>query len=494
MAAPIRACCCKHSARTLLKFSCTLTFPQSVRWYSRGFRRKPIAVSSPETDLQRIKAKGGLVQNPRLNPYVPYVPGDPTQQAQLKVAKSGDARKLKDTSQASANKQDQLQRSRVSQQKTPTFADSGLRYEKLEEGDKRFGQVLMTARSRKEREKKGIILLEGRRLILDSLKAGAHLKYLYFSDLSLVAGLPQELLRDADLYKVQYRHLKIWADTHTPAGILGVFAKPDEGEVLLPQQDTLPMTVVCDNVRDPGNMGTLIRTAAAAGCRKILATKGCVDVWDPKVLRGAMGAHFYTAILNNLTWSQVGNHIPAHTTICIADARKDTVLQRSFDVDHPEVLNMLSVGKDTEASSESDSDDEDTSSSGEESESRRGTFSLAKVSYETDDAQEQAAKLNKEKKQLYSRLPLSVVDYSDLDCSKADSVAVVIGGETEGVSAQAKKFAFDRYGQYVTIPMVQAADSLNTATAAAVILYEIRRQLVARLQKEEKSNCKSAAS
>lgn len=54
----------------------------------------------------------------------------------------------------------------------------------------------------------------------------------------------------------------------------GIFAKPADGEVLLPQTDTLPMTLICDNVRDPGNMGTLIRTAAAAGCQRILATKG----------------------------------------------------------------------------------------------------------------------------------------------------------------------------------------------------------------------------
>lgn len=81
----------------------------------------------------------------------------------------------------------------------------------------------MAAKSRKEREKSGIILMEGRRLIVDSLNAGVQLKYLYFSDTSLVSGIPASLLVDATLYKVQYRHLKMWADTHTPAGLLGIF-------------------------------------------------------------------------------------------------------------------------------------------------------------------------------------------------------------------------------------------------------------------------------
>lgn len=82
-------------------------------------------------------------------------------------------------------------------------------------------QVLMAAKSRKDRDKKEIILLEGRRLITDSLQAGARLKYLYFTETSLVEDIPKEYLENAGLFKVQYRHLKIWSDTQTPSGIVG---------------------------------------------------------------------------------------------------------------------------------------------------------------------------------------------------------------------------------------------------------------------------------
>jgi tRNA G18 (ribose-2'-O)-methylase SpoU len=69
-------------------------------------------------------------------------------------------------------------------------------------------------------------------------------------------------------------------------------------------------------------MGTIIRTAAAVGCDKILITKGCVDIWDPKVIRSAMGAHFRIPILNNLSYEQILSYLPIDTKILFADNNK----------------------------------------------------------------------------------------------------------------------------------------------------------------------------
>ncbi|XP_076473054.1 rRNA methyltransferase 3, mitochondrial-like [Babylonia areolata] len=438
-----------------------------VRGYARGIKRTPVAVRTPTDDLQLLKAKGIAAKDPRLNAFLPFTPGDPTQtqlskKLDLGPPKSRHAAKLnmpkKQTEQPLQKKKPEVAPSVAVKEVTK----SGLQYEKLQDGDKRFGRVLMAAKSKKEREKCGLILLEGRRLILDSLNAGARLKYLYFTDASLLSRLPSELVGDAELYKVQYRHLKLWADTQTPAGVLGVFAKPAMGEVVCPQRDSFPLTLICDNIRDPGNLGTIIRTAAAVGCRKIITTKGCVDVWDPKVLRGAMGGHFYTCILTSLPWEEVANHIPSSAYLCIADTRKDCVVEKSFDTTHPKVMNLLN----TDEVESSSSDEEDGSSSDEESSSSSEDESSVPDKSWSDKSSE-----------VYERVPMSVVQYSDMDCAGAKEIAVVVGGETEGVSNQARKLAFDLYGQYVTIPMVEAADSLNTATAAAVVLYEARRRL-----------------
>lgn len=82
---------------------------------------------------------------------------------------------------------------------------------------------------------------------------------------------------------------------------------------------TLPMTVICDNVRDPGNMGTIIRTCAAVGCDRLISLKGCVDIWDPKVIRSGMGGHFRLSIINDIGWETINHHIPEKSHVYLAD-------------------------------------------------------------------------------------------------------------------------------------------------------------------------------
>ena len=185
-------------------------------------------------------------------------------------------------------------------------------------------------------------------------------------------------------------------------------------------------------------------------------------MWEPKVLRSGMGAHFYTSILSSLTWEQIATHIPTSSCLYIADSRKITNVEKSFDFNSKQVLSLV----DTNTANDSDSDDDTESSDGgsdmeSEEEGEKGGWSQRACA-------------------LYNRAPMTLMPYTDIKCSDAENVTVIIGGETMGVSTAAQKFAFERFGCYVTIPMVQAADSLNSAAAAAVILYEIRKQLASR--------------
>lgn len=67
--------------------------------------------------------------------------------------------------------------------------------------------------------------------------------------------------------------------------------------------------VLLDRVQDPGNLGTLLRTAAAAGHDWVFCGPGCADPWSPKVLRAAMGAHFYLQIAQGFEWNAVLSRI-----------------------------------------------------------------------------------------------------------------------------------------------------------------------------------------
>lgn len=176
-----------------------------------------------------------------------------------------------------------------------------------------------------------------------------------------------------------------------------------------------------------------------------------------------------------MQWEHIGNHIPPSSHIYIADARKELVLQKTFDARNPKILDLISSADSQILTKDEYIDNEKSKLDGGHD---RDLVSDGK---EVEEAEEE--KWSEEQNKLYKKLPLTVVNYSDVLCSNADHVTVIVGGETEGISPQAKKFAFDHYGQFITIPMIEYADSLNTATAAAIILYEIRRQIVKKFQK-----------
>lgn len=89
------------------------------------------------------------------------------------------------------------------------------------------------------------------------------------------------------------------SDTETPAGVLAVGRI---SPMSLPSPPTL--LLILDRVSTPGNLGTMLRSAAAAGADGVLLTPGCVDTYNPKVLRGSMGAHLRLPI-HELSWSEI---------------------------------------------------------------------------------------------------------------------------------------------------------------------------------------------
>ncbi len=174
---------------------------------------------------------------------------------------------------------------------------------------------------RKERSNQAAFVLEGVRLVEESLKSGWLPELVLVSQrLSERGSQLVERLRQAGVRidPVDAGVLEKLSDAETSQGILAVAQKRP---ALLPQG--WDFLIVADNLRDPGNLGTILRSAAAAGVQGLILTPGSVDAFAPKVVRAAMGAHFYLPIIEK-NWQQISALVkqrePAPARLLVADS------------------------------------------------------------------------------------------------------------------------------------------------------------------------------
>uniref|UniRef100_A0A3B1JM24 Mitochondrial rRNA methyltransferase 3b n=1 Tax=Astyanax mexicanus TaxID=7994 RepID=A0A3B1JM24_ASTMX len=335
--------------------------------------------------------------------------------------------------------------------------EKGLRYDKAQPADRSVSRLVNLARSKKLREQQGKILLEGRRLITDALDAGVSLQTVFFSSVEKLKELPLEKLAHASLIKVKLEDIRIWPDLDTPQ-LIAVFKRPEVSQMQFCEEKygkALPLTLICDNVRDPGNLGTTLRCAAAAGCHSVLLTKGCVDIWEPKVLRAAMGSHFRLPIIPSLTWTDLNRHLPANTTVHVADNCRGTTEEAEFPATPQPQKKPGDYGW------------------------VRSRHNSRKMSYDDDyDDNYDLSEFQDYEEDGFTKTRLDLQTQPYHNGWVGRHTAIVIGGETHGLSQEAMQLANRTGGRRLMIPMVHGVDSLNSAMAASVLLFEGRRQLM----------------
>lgn len=154
----------------------------------------------------------------------------------------------------------------------------------------------------KERREANAFVVEGVRLIEEAVTAGWRFRFVLYSD-----GLSE---RGIDLVNVLKAHridieevagdlLQKVSETENPQGILAVLEFTD---LRIPTSPNL--ILIPDQIRDPGNLGTLLRTAAATGVQAVLLPPETTDAFAPKVVRSGMGAHFRVPIYS-MTWEEI---------------------------------------------------------------------------------------------------------------------------------------------------------------------------------------------
>jgi TrmH family RNA methyltransferase len=184
----------------------------------------------------------------------------------------------------------------------------------------------------KGRKKSGLLLMEGPHLLDALLLADFLPREIYYQPellqrtpegralLARLLHLPASWSSVA-LFEVSERVAEALSDAQTSQGVYAVLPlslfQPERLLARRPQA-VRPALLVLDDLADPGNMGTILRTALAADVQAVLLTPHCVDCYSPKVVRAAAGAHVGLPVWTNLAWSAIEERIVEH---CGPDAR-----------------------------------------------------------------------------------------------------------------------------------------------------------------------------
>jgi len=248
--------------------------------------------------------------------------------------------------------------------------------------NKRIRHIKALQTKARLRRSESKFILEGDRLIADALSSGGKAEIALYqpdiADYELIAQLQEVPCTLLPVGKAVLQHV---SDTQQAPGILAVFQIP---RPRLPK--AAERVLILDGIREPGNLGAIMRSAAAAGVDLVILAPACVDPYNSKVARAAMGAHFRLPLVE-ANWREIVAFCQ-DLTVCAA-------------------------------------------------------------------------------------LPGAPTRYTEV--SWADGWALILGSEAQGVS----KRGLDLARHSISIPMMGASESLNVASAAAVILFEAQRQVLA---------------
>ena len=164
------------------------------------------------------------------------------------------------------------------------------------------------------RKKQGQTVLEGSHLCLAWLEQNRKINAIFTTENALKHPDLNDIL-DQDQGTVFVIGESLYKDLSTLGTTLACLAivdLPSSSQALDYQADTL----ILENVQDPGNVGTLLRSAAAAGIQQIVCTKGSASLWSPRVLRAGMGAHFSLQTFENIQLEEILEQfkIPVYVT------------------------------------------------------------------------------------------------------------------------------------------------------------------------------------
>lgn len=146
-------------------------------------------------------------------------------------------------------------------------------------------------KKRKLRDERGVFVVEGPKMFREAPKE--RIEKIYFSETFYEKHketLIKRIQADGLEFEVMQDHIfKTASDTQTPQGVLCI-VRQQESDLKTLLEAEKPLLLLLENLQDPGNLGTILRTAEGAGVTGVILSKGCVDLYNPKTIRSTMGS------------------------------------------------------------------------------------------------------------------------------------------------------------------------------------------------------------
>lgn len=182
--------------------------------------------------------------------------------------------------------------------------------------DNKIIKQVKSLAARQGREENKLFAVEGYRNVKDALLKGAEAEYVLVSE---DCAYDLSFIGDRKCYVLSAKIFDYVSDTVTPQGVAAVCRIKDLSfkDIILKEN---PLIAVCENLQDPGNAGTIIRTADAAGAAAVIMTKGSVDIYNPKVVRSAMSSLFSVKVVRNKSVDAVFAYLEASGIRSVAGA------------------------------------------------------------------------------------------------------------------------------------------------------------------------------
>jgi len=172
------------------------------------------------------------------------------------------------------------------------------------------------------RREQRAFLIEGTRLVAEAVAASWPLLAVLYDPkkAALDSRLDQLVRQIPNATPASPRAIKQASETVSPQGIVAAAEIPPPARQVDLEE---PIVLIMDGLADPGNAGTLLRSALAAGVKTVLVSKGSVDIFSPKVVRSGMGAHFRLKLGVEYTWQELKQILGKTRPVVVAEAGSD---------------------------------------------------------------------------------------------------------------------------------------------------------------------------